>query len=783
MTHQPVRYRQATGRTTPPSGRPAAGSPLPCRRILLEEVAIIAHDPAYPPPARRGRRRAPISIRAWFVILFLVTSVPVLLMLAGIYRDRYRHEQAKELLNNLEVARGVAAAFQVFVHDISHQEDALGRAIALLPGTSPARARRLLAVDTGGDSPVEAFYWVDRRHGDLPSAAPSPPPHIPPTLRAGQTVVSSLFRLPATEEWRFDILRGIPGDGGDCAGVIVARVVPQRLGAALPIVRLAQGGLSLADGHGLLAYRHAPGAPYRVGEDWNNRFDLATIIDADAESMRNVVDSTTGRRRFVGATAVHGIGWIAVAGRDEAVVLAPLRRAMARDGLLFLLVEALAMLLALLVSRRIAVPIRRLEADADHFGRGELSYRAIIGGPREIAALGASFNAMADAVAQRTRAREEAEEQLRASERLAQQRLAELESIYRHAPVGLCILDLELRWVRINQALADMNGFPPEAHIGRHVREMLPGLDAQAEEMLRQIVKTGQPVMNLEIVGETPALPGVQRTWREHFFPLRDDDGRIIGISVVCEDDTDRRENAAARERLLEQMETFVHMVSHDLRSPLTVLYGHAGLLQKRLANSQDPLVPRSVAAIDRVVKRMDAMIEDMVSAARLEGGRPDLALAPVDCATWIPEFLERSASALDPRRIRVEMPPALPLILADCARLERVLTNLLSNALKYSDPGTPVWLRVAPLDERLCISIEDRGRGIAPDDLPHLFDKFYRAGNRGEEGLGLGLFIARLMVEAHGGEIEAESAVGTGSTFRLWLPLHPAAPPSPAAG
>ncbi|MFP4100991.1 PAS domain S-box protein [Coleofasciculus sp.] len=129
-----------------------------------------------------------------------------------------------------------------------------------------------------------------------------------------------------------------------------------------------------------------------------------------------------------------------------------------------------------------------------------------------------------------------------------QQQLAEIEAIYQSAPIGLNVLDRELRFVRINQQLADINGLPVAAHIGRTVRELLPDLADTAEQLLLPILETGEPLFNVEIEGETPAQPGVKRTWLEHFLPLKVGDS-VIGISTVCEDITERkRVEAALRE-------------------------------------------------------------------------------------------------------------------------------------------------------------------------------------------------------------------------------------------
>lgn len=131
------------------------------------------------------------------------------------------------------------------------------------------------------------------------------------------------------------------------------------------------------------------------------------------------------------------------------------------------------------------------------------------------------------------------EAQLR--EVVAARQLAEIEAVYANAPVGLCVLDTQLRWVRINHLLAEMNGFPPEAHIGRQVRELLPELADVAESTLRSVIKTGKALEHVEIVGTTPAQPGVERIWVESFFPLRDPRGEIIGVNVVCEEVTEHR--------------------------------------------------------------------------------------------------------------------------------------------------------------------------------------------------------------------------------------------------
>lgn len=129
--------------------------------------------------------------------------------------------------------------------------------------------------------------------------------------------------------------------------------------------------------------------------------------------------------------------------------------------------------------------------------------------------------------------------------------LLELEAIYRTAPVGLCVLDAELRYVRINERLAEINGVPAAEHLGRTIRDVLPHLADEVEPPLRRILETGEPVLDVDVTGETPAQPGVARTWVESWFPLEDAAGRIVGINIVAEEVTQRKR----AERALQQSE------------------------------------------------------------------------------------------------------------------------------------------------------------------------------------------------------------------------------------
>jgi len=195
--------------------------------------------------------------------------------------------------------------------------------------------------------------------------------------------------------------------------------------------------------------------------------------------------------------------------------------------------------------------------------------------------------------------------------------------------------------------------------------------------------------------------------------------------------------------------------------------------LQELLAGSEDEQIQLSIEAVERSAKRMNKMIEDLVEAARLEGGQLQMELQAVALSEYLPTYLTRNAGVLMLERIQLLTPIELTPVLVDDARLERILTNLLSNAQKYSAPDTPIDIRAVQTGMKVTISIHNQGKGIQPDELPHLFERFYRAkSSRQAEGAGLGLYITKLLVEAHGGHIHVESEVGKGSTFSFTLPV-----------
>ena len=274
------------------------------------------------------------------------------------------------------------------------------------------------------------------------------------------------------------------------------------------------------------------------------------------------------------------------------------------------------------------------------------------------------------------------------------------------------------------------------------------------------------------IVGEVLLRP--LRRLDEHAEALiRGQLHQRVEVTTTCRelDDLARDLNDMTRKMKTreEQREDYIHSISHDLRAPLTIIQGHAQMIQR--GGDRTDMVLSSAVAITSSARRMSLMIQDLADSARLEAGQMRLETRPVDLDRMVSDLLTQLTGAMDVGRIKVNIPTRLPYVNADPNRLERILINLITNALKYSRPGTDVSILAKPVDGEVVTSVTDQGQGIAPEDLPHIFERFYRAkGTRRGDGLGLGLYITKGLVEAHGGRIWVESELGKGSTFHFSL-------------
>jgi PAS domain S-box-containing protein len=368
------------------------------------------------------------------------------------------------------------------------------------------------------------------------------------------------------------------------------------------------------------------------------------------------------------------------------------------------------------------------------------------------------------------------------SDRQARRDLAEMEAIYADVPVGLCVLDRDLRYTRINERLARIHGIPAADHLGRTVREIVPDLADALEPVLRRVLDTGQGIQDLELSGSTAAVPDRIHHWVGRCSPLPDDSGRIFGVNVVIADVTERKRSEAENRRLyaeacsaLMARDRVLAIVSHDLRDPLNAIRLASMLCAEDLSEEKRQA---QLGVIQRASAQMERLVEDLLAVARIEGG--GLSVDPRPCG--LNDLVESACELLRPRAdsrsvgIRVEKGTALPAglqVRADRERILQVFTNLISNSLHHTPEGGRIVIRSERMgDVEAKVSVEDTGHGILPKHLPHVFDAFWQAEQSGRAGAGLGLAIAKGIVEAHGGRIWVESEPGQGSSFLFTLPL-----------
>jgi PAS domain S-box-containing protein len=251
---------------------------------------------------------------------------------------------------------------------------------------------------------------------------------------------------------------------------------------------------------------------------------------------------------------------------------------------------------------------------------------------------------------------------------------------------------------------------------------------------------------------------------------LRDEGGNVELAIVVFRDVTELR-------RLERQRDEYLALISHDLRSPLGSMSIFVSILKESM--EKKGLIEDAILAerAERNVVRIDTMLQELTEATTLEANGFALHRGPCDLRELVAGIVDRMDHA-SARRVTIETDDASPYVaLVDVSRLERVVENLLTNALKYSPEDAHVTARLARRGSDVELDVIDRGIGIAPESVKILFNRYYRTteGKARASGLGLGLYIARLIVQAHGGRIDVSSEIGKGSTFRLILPSHAA--------
>ena len=352
---------------------------------------------------------------------------------------------------------------------------------------------------------------------------------------------------------------------------------------------------------------------------------------------------------------------------------------------------------------------------------------------------------------------------------------ADLETLINTSPVGVVVFDARtgapVSFNREARRIVDglrMPDQPPEQLLEVVTVRRADGREVSLLELpLAQALNTGETVRAEEIVIQVP--DGRSVTALLNATPIRSDEGEVESFVVTLQDMTPMEE----LERLRAE---FLGMVSHELRTPLTSIKGSV----TTLLEAASELDPAEMMQFFRIIRdqsdQMRYLIGDLLDVARIETGTLSVGPGPADVADMVDEAGNRFLSGGGRDNLHVALAPDLPPVMADRRRIVQVLSNLLSNAARYSPEGSPIRVTAVREGVHVAVSVADEGRGVPAGLLPHLFRKFSRidGGERGSgiEGSGLGLAICKGIVEAHGGRIWAESdGPGLGARFTFTVP------------
>jgi signal transduction histidine kinase len=208
---------------------------------------------------------------------------------------------------------------------------------------------------------------------------------------------------------------------------------------------------------------------------------------------------------------------------------------------------------------------------------------------------------------------------------------------------------------------------------------------------------------------------------------------------------------------------TFISIVSHELRTPVALIKGYASTLRRDDAKWDKHTISDSLAVIEEEADRLTKMIDDLLDASRLQAGGLSIKKTDLSLPTLATRVAEKFGSQTTKHKITTDFPEKFPVILADEMRIEQVMSNLISNAIKYAPQGE-IRISGSIRPEQVIVCVSDEGPGIDPRDLPHIFDRFYRSTKavKQTKGAGLGLYLARAIIEAHGGRIWVDASTGS---------------------
>jgi PAS domain S-box-containing protein len=505
-------------------------------------------------------------------------------------------------------------------------------------------------------------------------------------------------------------------------------------------------------------------------------------------------------------------GWRLVSLASYQTIMKPADESFNRMMIILLATLLAAGVFGVLISRRQVKPLLKLTEGAKTIAAGNYKTRVAATTRDEIGVLANTFNQMAEAMEKRASERAQAQEALsranneleqrvgertaqlvaeigerKGAEQAARESEAELNAYFDASPVGMVLVDRQLRYLKANQRVADMTKVSIEGRLGKTVRESLPSLADILEPLYQEVFASGKPILNFEVSEEQDDSLGESRDYQISFFPLMGEDAKPKAVGAVSLDITEQKRAEAetnyakmAAEEASRAKSEFLANMSHEIRTPMNGVIGMAQLLLETELTAEQWNFAQTIRSSGDALL---VVINDILDFSKMEAGKLTIEELDFNLYSMFEGTLELLASRCHEKEIELAglIESSVPTQLrGDAGRIRQVLTNLVGNAIKFTDVGE-VSVRVScdMENEQECelrFKVDDTGMGISSEIQEKLFRAFTQADSsttRKFGGTGLGLAISRQLVEKMGGEIGVASAIGKGSTFWFTVPLR----------
>jgi PAS domain S-box-containing protein len=346
---------------------------------------------------------------------------------------------------------------------------------------------------------------------------------------------------------------------------------------------------------------------------------------------------------------------------------------------------------------------------------------------------------------------------------------ARLNAIIENSGDGVMILGPERTIRTWNRTLAGMTGVSAEEAIGHHCYEVLDLHNRQGVSVCHTACPLVKPPDDgrLYAEGDTLRADGIKVSLADNYSPQHNEDGNLVSVIANVRDVSRLREAEELKNTLLS-------VISHELKTPVSIIKGYAGTLGRQDADWDQATLTEGLAIIEEEADKLNELINNLLDASRLQAGGLKLQFAYLDLPSMAEKAVDKFRTQVDRHTFSVNFPPNFPPVKGDYERIREVLSNLISNAIKYSPDGGLIRIGGQVETHAVRVYVSDEGVGIPATEQERIFDRFARVDNslsRQTPGAGLGLFLVKSVIEGHGGRVWVESQPGHGATFYFTLP------------